>query len=174
MDFNVLPTLGFDYSFQAFQLSDGSIVNVRILDTCGQEKYKSINESYYKQADCCLLVYAINSKASFEKLEKLFIGKLKEYKTTIIKVMLLGNKADLDKEKKRQVSTEEGANLAEKHGYIFKETSCVDNYNVADAFTTIIEMTNSEMYRTEKVSTRFKLTDKSKKKQKNKKKNKCC
>ena len=88
--------------------------------------------------------------------------------------MLLGNKSDLDTRKKRQVSIEEGTNLAEKHGYIFKETSCVDNYNVADAFTAIIEMTNSEMYRTEKVSTRFKLTDKSKKKQKNKKKNKCC
>ena len=88
--------------------------------------------------------------------------------------MLLGNKTDLDKEKKRQVSIEEGTNLAKKHGYIFKETSCVDNYNVADAFTTIIEMTNSEMYRTEKVSTHFKLTAKNKKNQKNKEKNKCC
>ena len=171
MDFHKTTTIGFDDSFQGFQLSDGSIVNVRILDTCGQEKFKALNEYYYKDADCCLLVYAIDDEASFERIKNYYIGKLKEYNKKIIKVMLIGNKTDLDKDKEREVSIEEGTNLAEKHGFIFKETSCVDNYNVADAFATIIEMTNSEMYRTERVSTRFKLTDKNKK---NQKKNKRC
>ena len=60
MDFHKTTTIGFDDSFLGFQLSDGSIVNVRILDTCGQEKFKALNEYYYKDADCCLLVYAID------------------------------------------------------------------------------------------------------------------
>ena len=141
------------------------------MDTGGQERFDSINKKYYKDADCCLFVYAINDKDSFEKIKDYYINLLNDHNKNIIKVMLIGNKTDLDKEKEREVSIEEGTNLAEKHGFIFKETSCVDNYNVADAFATIIEMTNSEMYRTERVSTRFKLTDKNKK---NQKKNKRC
>ena len=56
-------------SSKFFQLSDGAIINLRILDTAGQEKFNSLYESYYKQADCCLLIYDITSKESFNILK---------------------------------------------------------------------------------------------------------
>lgn len=52
----------------------------------------------------------------------------------------MGNKTDL--EDKREVSQEEAIDLSIKEEYIYKETSCVKNENVADAFETIIEMWN--------------------------------
>ncbi len=54
----------------------------------------------------------------------------------------MGNKADLEKE--RKVPLKDGTALAEKNEYMFKESSCVKNENVADAFETLIEITNLE------------------------------
>ena len=52
--------------------------------------------------------------------------------------MLLGNKAD--KENERKVSTEEGAALAVEYKFKFKETFCLKNENVAEAFKVLFEM----------------------------------
>ena len=112
------------------------------MDTAGQERFKSINTSYYRKADCCLLVYDISDKYSFEQLKDYFIETIKEKCKKNIQIILLGNKTDL--EEKRQVSAEEGANLALLNNYIFLETSCLKNKNVADAFETLIEITNRE------------------------------
>ena len=113
------------------------------MDTAGQEYFNAINEYYYKQADCCLLVYDISNKKSFERVKTYYIPKIKEYSGNIIKVILLGNKTDL--KNKRQVTDLEGADLAKKNSFVFMESSCVNNYNVLDAFTTLVEMTNNEL-----------------------------
>ena len=46
--------------------------------------------------------------------------------------ILVGNKCDLDSE--RQVSTEQGHNLAEEFGVDFLETSAKDNSNIDELF----------------------------------------
>ena len=156
--------------FQCVQLSDGSIVKLRLLDTAGQEKFNTITESYYKQADCCLLVYDITNKDSFDTVKNYYVPKIKEYCNQILKVVLLGNKADL--EDQRQVPDTEGRDLALENGYIFMESSCADNYNVADAFTALVEMTNIELKKNNKFNS-FVLE----KKEHNKNvssENKCC
>ena len=142
-----MTTIGIDDYFNGYRLSDGSIVNVRIMDTGGQERFNAINEKFYKDADCCLLVYDITSETSFEKIKDYYIIKLKEKCKRLIKVLLLGNKTDLKNE--RKISPKEGADLAQKNGYYFMESSCLDNYNVSDAFTTLIEMTNNELIKTD-------------------------
>ena len=113
-----------------------------IYDTCGQEKYFSINESYYKKADAALVVYDISQKDSFDKINEYYCLNIKQFCKKNIPIILLGNKAD--KEENREVSTEEGIELARREKYKFKETSCVKNENVADAFEALIEMWNME------------------------------
>ena len=166
MDMSTLLTVGLDDRFRGYRLSDGSIVKVRIMDTGGQERFNSIVEKYYRDADCCLLVYDITSEKSFEKIKNYYIEKIKENCKSIIKVLLLGNKTDLKEE--RKISQKDGADLAQKNGYYFMESSCKDNYNVSDAFTTLIEMTNNELLKTE-IKSSFKLKGKRKKKTRN-----CC
>ena len=112
------------------------------MDTAGQERFKAINTSYYRKADCCLLVYDISERASFDDLKNYFIEKIKEKCKKNIQIILLGNKTDL--EDKRQIPSEEGAKLALDNDYIFLETSCLKNSKVSDAFETLIEITNIE------------------------------
>ena len=141
------------------------------MDTCGQERYESLISIYYKEADCCLLIYDISSEKSFEKIKNHYIKKIKDNCNNIKKVVLLGNKTDLENE--RKISKEEGVKLALKHGYIFMETSCKDNYNVSDAFTTLIEMTNREILKKGKNSS-FRILNNSFKQERNENKSSSC
>lgn len=134
------------------------------MDTGGQERFNSIVSNYYKIADCCLLVYDITNKNSFDRIKNYYIGQLKEHSSKIVKVILLGNKTDLKDQ--RQISSKEGAELAEKNGFIFMESSCVDNYNVSNAFETLIQITNTELKKLNSKNLELKI-----KKKKNKN---CC
>ena len=163
-----MSTIGVDPYSQHVQLNDGTIVKLRIKDTAGQERFYSLSETYYKNVDCCLLVYAINSMKSFETVKNYYVPKIKENCKNNVKVILLGNKADLKDQ--RQVSLEEGRDLAVANEYMFMESSCKDNYNVSDAFTALVEMTNTELKKSNKIDTISITRDK-----KNiKKKKKCC
>ena len=135
-------TIGNPSYFKCYRLCDGSLVFVHIYDTEGQEKFKAITESYYKKADCCLLVYDITNRKSFEECKDYYNKNLIEKCKKSIKVILLGNKTDL--EEQREVSPDEGAGLALENDYIFMETSCMKNTNVSNAFETLIELTNIE------------------------------
>ena len=169
-------TIGVDFYSQFVQLNDGTIVKLSIKDTAGQERYNAICKTYYKKADCCLLLYAINSRKSFEKVKNYYVKTIKENCENNVKVLLLGNKADL--KEKREVSEDEGSKLAEQNEYMFMESSCKDNYNVSDAFTTLIEMTNTELKKKINKAETFKIKkgkkDKKDNSNSNSNDNKCC
>ena len=105
--------------------------------------FKSLVESYYRNADCCLLVYDITSKESFLEIKNYYTPNIKEKCKKNIKVALLGNKTDLKDQ--RQVSSKEGADFALANNYTFMETSCVQYLNVSDAFESLVEETNIEL-----------------------------
>ena len=152
-------------------LSDGSIINCTILDTGGAERFRALNENYYRKADGCILVYDITNEKSFIELKEYYIPKLKEKCKENIKTILLGNKSD--REDERKISPEDGVQLALENNFIFKETTCFEKTNVANAFQTIIEMTNFDMKRRERLDNEtIKINKKGQKKKYGKKK--CC
>ena len=102
-----------------------------------------MNRQYYTKADCCLLVYDVTNKKTFKAIENFYIKEINSYCKKNVHVCLVGNKTDL--KKKRKISSKEGAALASKYNFIFKETSCEFNSNVADAFETIITTTHKYM-----------------------------
>ena len=137
-----MPTFGSKNYFCSYKLSDGSNINVDLYDTAGQEKYHALSKSYYQKTDSCLLVYSISDRKSFEEIKKYYKPRIKELCKKNIKVILLGNKTDLNNE--RKVSAKEGSDYALKNGFLFNETSCVKNENVSNVFETLIEATNIE------------------------------
>ena len=137
-----LTTIGIEYNPKKYRLSDGSIIDCAILDTNGTERFKSINETYFRQADGCIIVYDITNENSFEQIKDYYIPKLREKCKENITTILLGNKSD--KENERKITLEQGSQLALENNFIFMETSCRKNINVADAFQTLIEITNIE------------------------------
>jgi small GTP-binding protein len=170
----------FDYNSETFQLPDGSYVNCEILDTGGQEKFNAINRQYYQRADCCVLVYDITRKDTFKECKNFYKKEIINNCKKGIKVILVGNKTDLEKD--RKITNKEGADLAKKNNYYFKETSCETNTNVADVFETIILMTHKDMIKSGKFNYNekenmetFKLTaEKNVLNDKTKQKKKCC
>ena len=97
---------GGDRYVKVFQLSDGTFINCMILDTAGQERFDSLNLTYYKKADAVLLVYDISKRSSFENVTKYYVEKIKENCNEDIPILLLGNK--IDKKNEREISYEEG------------------------------------------------------------------
>lgn len=41
----------------------------QLWDTAGQERFQSLGVAFYRGADCCVLVYDVNSAKSFETLD---------------------------------------------------------------------------------------------------------
>lgn len=41
---------------------------MQIWDTAGQERFQSLGVAFYRGADCCVLVYDVNSVKSFDNL----------------------------------------------------------------------------------------------------------
>ena len=124
-----------------FKLSDGTIVGCNFYDTNGTQRYRSVNEALYKKVDGCIIIYDITNKNSFDEIENYFIPKIKEKCKENIPVLIIGNKIDMNDN--RKVSTEEGKELASKYGFIFNETSSIENLNINDIFRIIIEITNN-------------------------------
>ena len=135
---------------RVFQLSDGTFINCMILDTAGQERFDSLNITYYKKADAVLLVYDISQKESFEKIKKYYVRNIKDNCNEDIPVLLLGNK--IDKKNERVVTYEEGIALALQENYEFKESSCLKNKNVTGAFEDLLERWNFQNHKMEKKS----------------------
>ncbi len=52
-------TIGCEY-FTFNMKIDGKVVKLQIWDTCGQEIYRSLITSYYKNSSLAIIVYAID------------------------------------------------------------------------------------------------------------------
>ena len=73
-----IATVGQLFSIYTYQLSDGSLVTVKIVDTGGQEKFKALNQQYYRDADGCLLVYDITDRDCFDEIKGYYSEEIKE------------------------------------------------------------------------------------------------
>ena len=91
------------------------VLRMQIWDTAGQEKFDAITSNYYKSTEVIIFVYAVNLRSSFERIEEW----AKQVENNNIKYedqlrFLVGNKTDLESE--RQVTFEEGKDMANKIG----------------------------------------------------------
>ena len=54
-------------------------IKLKIWDTCGQEKYRSLGKIFYKGATAAILVYEIINENSFQELKKFWYPQIKEH-----------------------------------------------------------------------------------------------
>ena len=157
-------TLGIDFKQKKIKLKDGRDVRLRIFDTAGQERYKSVSASFIKKADGVILIYDIGEKDSFEAVDN-WIKSIREIGKDKLPIILVGNKCDLSDDK-RQVSLKEGQDKANEFNIPFYETSCKEGINIKEVFEKliddIIEKGNKNLMG------EFKILNKGKKKEK------CC
>lgn len=124
-------TIGVEFDSRSIQLENGTVANLEIWDTAGQESYLSITRSYYRGTDCCLLVYDVSRRESFEHLPRWLNEAKQNAANPNLVLMLVANKADLATKK---VSRAEGKAFADSHGMLFAELSAKDSGKVDKIF----------------------------------------
>ena len=129
-----MSTVGFDLKFKTIKINNEEI-KVMIFDTAGQERFRSLASNYIKKANGILLVYDISDKNTFLNIEN-WMTNIKEESSDTIPIILIGNKCDLDEQ--RKIQKEEGEQFANNNNLKFFETSCKDGDNVENCF---IELT---------------------------------
>ncbi|KAK1417334.1 hypothetical protein QVD17_26461 [Tagetes erecta] len=91
-----IPTV-FD-NFSANVAVDGSIVNLGLWDTAGQEDYSRLRPLSYRGADIFVLAFSLISRASYENVLKKWMPELRRFAPDV-PVVLVGTKLDLRDEK---------------------------------------------------------------------------
>lgn len=115
---------------------DNQKILLNIWDTAGQEKYRSMLSSFFRGCRAAILVYDITNEQTFKSLDY-WIGQVREMGGDLVKFLLIGNKADL--ESNRRVTQKAGLDVARNNGMLFMETSCANSYNIQRAFHEIAE-----------------------------------
>jgi small GTP-binding protein len=116
---------------------DGVSRALEIVDTAGQEEYKTLRDIYFKDSDGFVLVYAITSAQSFVQATK-----LKDHLTKIHgpgkPIILAGNKLDLESD--RVVLEEEAYQYAVSQQVGFFECSAKNFVNVNELFSGVVRL----------------------------------
>ncbi|ETO29957.1 Rab2/RabB-family small GTPase [Reticulomyxa filosa] len=139
-------TIGVEFGTSTIQIQDHAI-KLQIWDTAvfyrrklffgsagfffGQETFRSITRSYYRNTAGCLLVYDITRRETFAHVSQ-WLEDARSYGSSTMTVVLVGNKCDLDH--LRQVTTQEGESYAKDKGLLFIETSAKASIHVNDVF----------------------------------------
>merc|ERR1712093_21771 len=121
------PTIEDSYRKQV--VIDDQTCLLEILDTAGQEEFTALRDQWIRECEGFIIAYSITSSHSFQQ-----VVRVKDDDN--LPMMLVGNKCDLEDE--REVTTEEGAALAEKLGCQFKEASAKSRKNVEESFYDLV------------------------------------
>lgn len=140
------PTVGVDFYARMVELRPGFRVKLQLWDTAGQEKFRSITRSYYRNSVGVLLVYDVSNRQSFKNIQ----SWLTEAQANVggpnpgqCVFQLVGHKADMESE--RQVQYEEGEYFAKHHRMTYIETSAISGENVYDAFMMLAHEVNARI-----------------------------
>lgn len=112
---------------------------LNILDTAGQEEFYALRDQYMRSGDGYIIVFSITSVTSF-----LEVNAIKEQlnivldadNNTLIPIILVGNKCDL--EEYRQVQSSDAQRLAEEWRVKYFETSAKNKTNINRIFEELV------------------------------------
>ena len=128
------PTV--NYNFSRLAIVDGKTCFLELLRSPHEEEDLALRDQYARTGEGFLLVYSITSRSSFDQIPS-FREKILHVKNVDrFPLILVGTKCDLNEE--RQVTTEEGQNLAQSFGCPFLETSAITPINVELAFVDLV------------------------------------
>ncbi|WVQ81790.1 hypothetical protein IAT38_003915 [Cryptococcus sp. DSM 104549] len=118
---------------QTVSLDESTTIKFEIWDTAGQERYKSLAPIYFRNSNAAVIVYDI-TQASFEKA-KSWVRELQRQADPSIVIMLVGNKTDLDAQ--RKTPRELAKQFAQEEGLLFTEASAKTGEGVEELFMDI-------------------------------------
>jgi small GTP-binding protein len=169
-DEELTPTLGIKHTFKTLEINNTK-VKLSVIDTNGQEKYRSLSVSYFRHADVVLFIFNLNEPLSFNNIQEwINVFNDNNNKKKVILKYLIGSKSDLEQRVEQNLIDE----FANNNNMLYMATSAKTNNQIKELFQKIgedilkeEEKKTNDMIRT-KNSSRILL----KTKEKNRKK--CC
>ena len=169
-DEELTPTLGIKHTFKTLEINNTK-VKLSVIDTNGQEKYRSLSVSYFRHADVVLFIFNLNELLSFNNIQEwINVFNDNNNKKKVILKYLIGSKSDLEQRVEQNLIDE----FANNNNMLYMATSAKTNNQIKELFQKIgedilkeEEKKTNDMIRT-KNSSRILL----KTKEKNRKK--CC
>jgi small GTP-binding protein len=124
------PTI--EDSYKKTILVDGVEVSLDILDTAGQDDFKSLRQTYMRTGKGFLLVFALNDLASFDATDAFHRDIQQTAERDDVPIVVCGNKSDRPD---RTVKKEDAERFCAECNVTYFETSSKNNVNVTEAFT---------------------------------------
>ncbi len=113
---------------------DDKMLKLQIWDTAGQEKFKTITNAYYKQADAVIMVCDQSNLQSFDDVKSHWLKEAREHSEEDSEMVLILNKMDVAV---KALNPQEVQNFASTEGILLYETSAKTGKNVNGVFTEI-------------------------------------
>ena len=131
-----LTTIGVDYK-NKFVKRNNKNIKLIIMDTAGQERFRSIGKNMIRDADGIILMYDVTNEGSFNEMKE-WINNIKE-NTDIEKIgiIMVGNKIDLKDSIK--INKQSKTNFENKYSIKIYEASAKDNINVNETFIYLVD-----------------------------------
>ena len=138
-----MTTSGIDLQTTDIQIKNKKI-RIQLWDTAGQEKYKSITKNLFLKVMAAIIIYDITSEKSYINC-RMWVQMIKEECGSHMKIIIVGNKSDLNDQ--RKIDEEEVMNYAKEQNTQYIETSCKTGENIRKAVSILCEkiMENKEM-----------------------------
>ena len=105
-----------------FKVEKGEERDFKILDTPGEETDQNLIDEWICNSHGFILVFALNDGNSFENVKE-FYEKIKKNRVDKLPIVLVGNKSDLNQE--RKITKQNGENYAKSIGASYFETSAL-------------------------------------------------
>ena len=123
-------TISAEYGVKNISL-DKKTVKLQLWDTGGKETLRFTVTPYIRDSSVAVVVYDITNVDTFKGTDT-WIGDVRTERGGDIAILLVGNKTDL--EENRKVSVKEGEKKARDMDLTFVETSAKSGYNVEKLF----------------------------------------
>jgi len=128
------PTI--EDSYRKQMVIDDEACLLEILDTAGQEELTAMRDQWIRGAEGYILVYSITSRSSLEQVNCFRQQIVRVQDSDDVPIIMVGNKCDLNE--LREVSTEEGRDLAKSFGAEFLEASAKTRTNIEQIFVSVV------------------------------------
>ena len=130
------PTIGVDFVTKKLKINK-AVKSFTFYDTSGSERFHTMVSSYYKRADGVLLLFDLTEEESFSHVKNWADTLLKYKKLDEIRLILVGNKCDLIKDKS-EVSIGKYESIAREYQTKFYMTSALTGEGVQNCFTELL------------------------------------
>jgi len=118
-------TVSVELKIKSILLDPYTSAELKIWDTCGEEKYQSVTRQFYNGTNGIILLYDLSDINSFNSLNK-WLKEIRNFAPKNAVVIIVGNKVDLD----RKVSHDDAITFANKENISYLEVSAKNGINI--------------------------------------------